>query len=195
MGGGINKNDYRLLLKKAYGLAFHKHVLKDKSVDMRNYSPLPNQPFWTHLMNVHNYLIIWGEKDPDVLLAAILHDVVEDSDVTTDYLEKEFSYKTAYLVKLLSKTKPSDDMTKKEFDEYFKNISTSKEAAKIKVMDRIDNLLTHSMYRNNNARVKSTLQETKKYFLKLARIAGMEKELKNAIKMLNTALKLENNNT
>ena len=81
-------------------------------------------------------------SDPELLIAALLHDVLEDSSCTPDQL-KALSERVATLVETLSR-KP-DEKRPKEGDSpgspYFERIRTSGDAAiLLKVADKIDNL-------------------------------------------------------
>jgi GTP diphosphokinase / guanosine-3',5'-bis(diphosphate) 3'-diphosphatase len=171
-------SEYSKKLKLAYDLVYRKSIHDDGSVQMRFTSPLPNQPYWTHLMNVHNLLISWGVKDYEVLLAAVLHDLVEDSDVTLDYLKKNLSPKTAKLIALVSKP---NNYSKEDARIFYGNISKNKNAILIKIADRIDNLLTHKVYLKNKEELKDSILETKKYFKPMAKKVRLEKILKTVI--------------
>ena len=54
-------------------------------------------PYITHCLNVADILIDWG-MDIDSVVAGVLHDTAEDTDVTIEDLEKEFSKSIAFLV-------------------------------------------------------------------------------------------------
>lgn len=55
------------------------------------------EPFYTHPFAVEKILESWG-MDEDTLVAAILHDTVEDTAVTLDDIKKEFGESVAFLV-------------------------------------------------------------------------------------------------
>jgi guanosine-3',5'-bis(diphosphate) 3'-pyrophosphohydrolase len=64
-------------------------------------------PYINHLIKVTNCLANRiGEKDEALLLAAILHDIVEDTDVTVEELERRFGSEVAEIVAELT-----DDMS------------------------------------------------------------------------------------
>ena len=60
-------------------------------------------------------------------IVALLHDVVEDSDITIDYLSKYFSEEVMAALKILTK---NDD-----YVEYIKRVKTNKLATKVKLKD------------------------------------------------------------
>ena len=87
------------LLFKALTLAAEKHQYQRRS----GYERLP---YLNHLIKVTDTLLrIGGETDPDLLLAALLHDIIEDTDVTEADLARLFNPRVAGIVAELS-----DDM-------------------------------------------------------------------------------------
>lgn len=60
-------------------------------------------PSWKHLLQVAKRLELMGIRDDDLLSAGWLHDVIEDTDVTYDYIKDRFGKKTADIVSWLSK--------------------------------------------------------------------------------------------
>ncbi len=75
-------------------------------------------------------------KNQDLMIAALLHDLIEDTNTTYDEIKNEFNEKIAIIVNELSKPK---DLNKEKWLETF--INASKAAKIIKMADRIDNLL------------------------------------------------------
>ena len=86
-------------------------------------------PYITHPLAVFTILIENGHMEKDILISALLHDVIEDSDIDHNYIEKEFGKKIADIV---------TDLTKKDgkFD------LKTRESFIIKMADRIHNLTT-----------------------------------------------------
>ncbi len=62
-------------------------------------------------------------------IVALLHDVVEDSDITIDYLSQYFSEEVMVALKILTKNENDD------YVEYIKRIKTNKLATKVKLKD------------------------------------------------------------
>lgn len=62
-------------------------------------------------------------------IVALLHDVVEDSDITIDYLSKYFSEEVMGALKILTKNENDD------YVEYIKRVKTNKLATKVKLKD------------------------------------------------------------
>ncbi|MFA6361541.1 MAG: HD domain-containing protein, partial [Candidatus Shapirobacteria bacterium] len=68
------------------------------------------EPYFTHCVEVFNILKNeWGVKDEDCLIAALLHDTVEDTDITPEQLKSEFGNEIAELVSGVTKLKSSTD--------------------------------------------------------------------------------------
>lgn len=147
----MNFQTYIKLRKKAFDL------VKEKSGDDTRYSsPIKDdQPIWIHLMNVHNFLITKGIEDYETLLAAILHDIVEDYDVTINDLKNEFSEKVANIVDRLTKRAGESNL------EYFTKIRNYHSPApiEIKVADKIDNALTHYCYWDKKLKLERVWSE------------------------------------
>ncbi len=154
--------------------AFIKQLSGD---EMRYVSPIENQPYWTHLMNVHNFLIIKGEDDYEVLLAALLHDTLEDYNVKYSDLKKQFTKRVADIVLLITKTRDWNAKT------FYKKIMENKDPAgcKIKIADRIDNVLTNNCYSADIEKNKKYYAETVKYFVPMAKRVGYESDLNNML--------------
>jgi len=169
----MNFKKYWELRKKAFTL-----VEKTSGNEMRYYSPIKNQPYWTHLMNVHNFLVTKGEKDLEILLASLLHDILEDSDIIKEMLKQEFTERIANIVEVVTKKEGQDIKMFYKIIEIEKDLGT----AKIKVADRIDNMLTNYCYSPEATSSNKNLTETKKYLTKLAKKCGYEEDLSNAMK-------------
>ena len=82
------------------------------------------EPYYEHCLRVHNILKALDETE-DVLIAALLHDVVEDTEYTCSDIAKLFGEGVAMLV--LECTKPYTHLH-------------SRNALKIKFADMLDNV-------------------------------------------------------
>lgn len=104
-------------------------------------------PYITHPLTVAIFYTINGEHLSDTaLIAAILHDVVEDTDVSLEEIDYRFGNEVAMVVDLVSNV---DD---KPYDEFIDRIvkSGNVDAAMVKIMDMKHNSLTSS----NKAKAK-----------------------------------------
>ena len=93
-------------------------------------------PYIVHPMEVLKRVSSYGINDDAVLSAAVLHDVIEDCEVTFSELEKAFSLRVATIVQELSKSEEED---KKAYMSGFKQKSL--ESVIIKIADRFCNTM------------------------------------------------------
>ena len=118
-------------LWKGLSFAFLKYGnLKRKSTDI---------PYIIHPIRVALILRAAGFsefQDENLFLAALFHDLLEDTDLTFEELKTKFGDEVALIVKELSKP---DNRSKEDWLRAFG--TASKKAKLIKMADRIDNLM------------------------------------------------------
>lgn len=149
-------------------------------------TPLPDSftPFWNHPYNVMKIILTLGEKDKTILTAAILHDVLEDTEYTTEMMIKDFGEEVTKLVMAVSKPK---NYTSELASEYYVNIYQNKDilirkgSCYIKMADRIDNMYSVAITCDKEYALKY-LQETKKYYLEIAKVINCTKIYTDLIK-------------
>ena len=118
------------LLKKAIIFAMHAHGSQKRKVKDTHY-------FW-HSFQVARILEEQGVKK-EVVIASILHDVVEDTSVTIQDIKENFGERIASLVKEVTSEQEGEwEQRKLKTIQYFK--FSSLEAKLIKIADKIDNL-------------------------------------------------------
>lgn len=145
----------------AYNLAFDKHANK-----MR----LSGEQYISHCVEVAKIIHDeWGIRDKNYLMAALLHDVVEDSDVTVDEIGEKFGIETAELVDGVTKLKMGTDIDtlKKVLGKSFLNPGV----AVIKLADRLHNIRTLGYMPEDKQKEKAT--ETLHVYARLAESLGM----------------------
>ena len=108
--------------------------------------------FWAHPVQVFYFLKEIAE-DETVLIAALLHDVLEDTETTPLEIEKEFGKKVAELVLEVTHEEKKD-----EVGYYFPRLK-SKDAILIKFADRLSNLSRMSSW--NQKRQDQYLRKSK----------------------------------
>jgi GTP diphosphokinase / guanosine-3',5'-bis(diphosphate) 3'-diphosphatase len=99
-----------------------------------------NVPYVNHLVKVTHLLFDTGrETDITLLTAALLHDVLEDTDTTEAELLQKFGDKVTYIVKEVT-----DDMSlpysERKRLQIEKALHISNDAKKIKIADKISNI-------------------------------------------------------
>jgi guanosine-3',5'-bis(diphosphate) 3'-pyrophosphohydrolase len=102
-----------------------------------------------------------GCDDPTTLCAALLHDTLEDTQLPSFAIAKEFSDEVAELVELLTK-----DRTAPREEYYLRFESAPRSARQIKIADRLDNLrdLESFTARKRERYIKDTVE----YFIPIA---------------------------
>ena len=123
------------------------------------------EPFYSHPLEVA-YMISDHLLHTNTIVASILHDIVEDTEVTTGMILDEFGWRIAEIVDRLTRDRP--DGTKLSVDEVMKNIylHKDKETLLVKLIDRLHNVQTieHMSKKKQLLTSKKTLQ--RKFTLK-----------------------------
>jgi len=118
----------------AMSFAFIKYGnLKRKAKDI---------PYVIHPIRITTILHAAGFNEfdhDDLMIAALFHDLLEDTETTLEEIESQFGKKVGEIVVELSKPKGTKGRDKDKWLENF--IENSKEAKIIKIADRIDNLM------------------------------------------------------
>jgi (p)ppGpp synthase/HD superfamily hydrolase len=99
-------------------------------------------PYYTHPEKVANLLYLAKDTTEEMFIAAYLHDVVEDTEVTIHTIRSLFGDKVAYLVEGLTKdVYPSGTKRSMKFKAEVQRIKRySPEVKTIKIADSIDNM-------------------------------------------------------
>ena len=149
------------IVTKAYNIAqkAHEGQYRDEGT-----------PYFEHPFRVA--LILTKELDiiePELICTALLHDVIEDTDITFEFLKAEFGEKVAGNVLNLTKIKDKNVPKEVIIENYFDNLSKSEIGAQtIKLADRLDNL-RHIHLSPSKDKQQRYFKETKKYFLSWAK--------------------------
>ena len=118
-----------------------------------------DEPYYEHPFAVVDILEDWGIKDEDVLSAALLHDVIEDTRITYEFLLQLFGKRIAGLVlEVTDVSKPEDGnrTVRKRIDK--KHLAqASAEGQTIKLADLIHN--TRSIVKHDPGFARLYLRE------------------------------------
>ena len=97
-------------------------------------------PYINHPLEVAKIVAeIGGVEDDDIIAAALLHDTVEDTDVTFEVLEKKFGKRVAGFVRELTDDKSLPKAERKQLQvEHAPHLSH--EAKQLKLADKISNI-------------------------------------------------------
>lgn len=127
---------YRIELAIRAAAVLHKDQLRKGSMPF---------PYITHLVATAFTLIDYTE-DEDIIIAALLHDTLEDTDYTIDELQEDFGGKVREIVESLTEPKSSKEKrytfkeTKKIYADQLKKGPI--EAVLVAAADKIHNLRT-----------------------------------------------------
>ncbi len=148
-------------LLQAYSLAYKSHEgQKRKS----------GEPYFDHCVEVakilHNE---WGIKKENYLIAALLHDTVEDSGVTLDRINNKFGNEVSDLVEGVTKLNYGTD--KETLSKVLDKSYINPGVAVIKLADRLHNMRTLGFMKPFKQIEKST--ETLDVYTRLAESLGM----------------------
>ncbi|MBL7665107.1 MAG: bifunctional (p)ppGpp synthetase/guanosine-3',5'-bis(diphosphate) 3'-pyrophosphohydrolase [Bacteriovoracaceae bacterium] len=154
------------ILKKAYEFA-NKHHSKQKRSS--------GEPYIIHPLNVCGTLIKL-KMDLDTIVAGLLHDVIEDCEVTPETLEAEFSAGVAQIVVGCTKISKIKFKTKEESQiENFRKlvVAMAKDIRVIivKLADRMHNMMTLQYVSEEKQKMKA--QETQDIYVPLASRLGI----------------------
>ncbi len=99
------------------------------------------EPYYTHPLEVA-YMISDHKLKTDVIVASILHDIIEDTEVTVEMIEGTFGQRIAEMVDRLTRDRPNG--TKLSVEEILNNAYhlKDKEVLLIKLFDRLHNIQT-----------------------------------------------------
>lgn len=100
---------------------------------------LTGDPFYSHPLEIA-YMISDYVLQTEVIVASILHDTVEDTEITIDMISANFSWRVAEMVDRLTRDRPNG--VKLSVKEILNNCheKQDKEVLLIKLLDRIHNL-------------------------------------------------------
>jgi (p)ppGpp synthase/HD superfamily hydrolase len=99
------------------------------------------EPYYTHPLEVA-YLVSEYKLTTNVIVTAILHDVVEDSEATVGMIVDAFSWRIAEMVDRLTRDRPDGSKLSVEEIIYNSNKNEDDEVILIKVVDRLHNMQT-----------------------------------------------------
>ena len=147
---------------------------KDAHKDTKRWS---GDPYITHCIAVAQTVNDWGLDEPSIA-AALLHDVVEDTDYTIKDIEKKFGKEIAFLVDGLTKLKKiqysdSDDPDTETLKKFILSFSKDLRVVIIKLADRLHNVQTLKFLPAD--RQKRFAWETIEIYSPLAYRLGMQK--------------------
>lgn len=133
--GTISAHDMNRV-KDAFAMAEEAH---------RNQIRKSGLPYIVHPIAVAQIVASELELGPNPVIAALLHDVVEDTDHTLDEIEERFGEDVAHLVDIVTKKKTDKHVDSKQvenFRQLLESLHYDVRAVLIKLADRLHNMRT-----------------------------------------------------
>lgn len=166
MPEGITKKDEELI-KKAYDFALKAH-----EGQMR----MSGDPYFVHVFETAKTLASLG-MDVETIAAGLLHDTIEDTEVTEDELKKEFGENILFLVKGVTKLATLKysgyERHVESLRKFFMAMANDLRVVIIKLADRLHNLNTLQYIREDKK--KRIALESISVYAPLANRLGMGK--------------------
>jgi (p)ppGpp synthase/HD superfamily hydrolase len=116
-------------LARAYAIAEEHHGDQTRPA---------GEPYVHHLLEALEIAVDSGATDPDVLVAVLLHDVVEDTPCTLDEVRAEFGDRVAELVAWVTKPEGGDAGQRERYLAAF--ASAPADVLTVKLSDRYSNV-------------------------------------------------------
>ena len=115
------------------------------------------EPYYSHPLEVA-YMISEHNLKTDIIVASILHDIIEDTEVTVGMIFDNFGWRIAEMVDRLTRDRP--DGTKLTIEEIITNAyqKQDKEVLLIKLIDRLHNI--QNIESINSEKQKELAEET-----------------------------------
>lgn len=159
---------------KAVEFAFDKH----QGVTRKN----TTVPYIYHPLILACHALALGVTDDAIISACMLHDVVEDCNVSATELPVD--EETREIVSLLTKPEDmKDDNRSQKLKLYYDKIGSNPKAAFIKCLDRCNNLSTLS-WGLKKERQYRMIKETEEYYPRLLKVLKNTTEFNNAAWLL-----------
>jgi GTP pyrophosphokinase len=150
----------------------------------RGQKQVTNKPYINHPIDVASILKKW-KQDREVIVAGLLHDTVEDCEVSLKEIEKKFGKRVAYLVDGMSWIR-NRESRKKEWDATYKKFSkySKKEPSLvlIKTADMLSNLPNIHVRKHREWVIKKSYPRNMRFYIPLIKEVGLIDEANKIIK-------------
>ena len=155
-----NVMDFELINKAVYWARKYHGDQKRKSGEL----------YYTHPLEVA-YMVSDYNLKTNVIVASILHDIIEDTEVTVEMIEGTFGQRIAEMVDMLTRDRP--DGTKLTIEEVINNAykKADKEVLLIKLIDRLHNIQTIGSL--SAKKIEKTITETLANFIASSMYLGL----------------------
>ena len=165
----ISSSDDRRRIKEAYDFIIEKH---------KNQFRKSGEPYYHHLIEVA-YILAALQCGPNTIISGLLHDVVEDTDVTVEDIKKKWGEEVSKIVDALTKIQrlKLSKITSEEFEaedhrKIFLGMAKDIRVILIKLADRLHNLRTLAAL--SPERQQAIAKETIEVFVPIAERLGLD---------------------
>lgn len=165
----ITNDADRKNIEKAFAFMMEKHKTQFRK---------SGEPYYHHLIEV-SYILANLQAGPSTIIAGLLHDVVEDTDVTIEEIRNIWGDDVAKLVDSLTKIQrlklskiDSDDFEAEDHRKIFIGMAKDIRVIIIKLADRLHNMRTLASL--SLERQLSLAKETKEVFVPIAHRLGLD---------------------
>ncbi len=171
------------LVKKIHAYAPHAELSQfEKAYDYakkahEGQKRASGEPYFTHLVDVTDILISM-KMEVNTLITALLHDTIEDTDVTYEAIKKEFGKNIANLVDGVTKLsrielQSAENKQAENFRKLVLAMSEDIRVLLVKLADRLHNMRTLSFLKKEEKR-RRIASETLEIYAPLAERIGMQ---------------------
>ena len=165
-GSYIHKHEHVEFIKNAYDFAVEKHATQFRR---------SGEPYVNHVINVAITLAKL-QVSPNVIASGLLHDVVEDCDVSVDDLERRFNNEVATIVEAVTKLGNLPTITDEQYQaenhrKIFIAMSKDIRVILVKLADRLHNMMT--LQYKSEAKQKKIAEETLDVYAPIAHRLGL----------------------
>lgn len=165
----IKSEDDKKRIKSAYDFIIEKH--KDQYRKS-------GEPYYHHLLEVA-YILASLRSGPNTIISGLLHDVVEDTDVTIEDIESRWGSEVAKIVDSLTKIQrlklskiENTDFEAEDHRKIFIGMAKDIRVILIKLADRLHNMRTLKSLSED--RQKALSKETMEVFIPIASRLGLD---------------------
>jgi (p)ppGpp synthase/HD superfamily hydrolase len=148
-----NRLDFYLINKAIYWARKYHGDQKRKS----------GEPYYSHPLEVA-YMVSNYNLKTDVIVASILHDIVEDTEVTVEMIHGTFGQRIAEMVDRLTRDRPNGTKLSVEDILYNNYIKNDIEVILIKCIDRVHNMQTIK-FKDLDKQEKTSIETLKNFLI------------------------------
>lgn len=166
--------DQQQKIQQAIKLAEQHHAGQ-----VRDAEEITDLPYVIHCIRTALWLIEQHITDPDVIIATILHDTLEDTTLLPDAIKRQFGNRVLTLVKSVTRERPDDETEEDKIKS--KTIQIKKiergptDTQLIKTADCLDNMRSWPLVPKNGAlafKIPRWIREAEEHYIPIANMVA-----------------------